>query len=63
MSEVSEGVVITVTWQSLLPVMLEVIKHGGFKSQQTITEEFKKMARAADLWNEHERRQHEETSE
>lgn len=59
----SERVVITETWESLLPVMLEVIKHGSFKSQHALTEEFKKMARAADLWNEHERRQHEEASE
>jgi hypothetical protein len=44
----------TPTWQNLLPAMLVVLKQGKNKqSVELIQQELARMAKAADLWNQH----------
>ena len=45
---------LTPTWEGLVPVLAHILQNSESPSvRKNITEELLKMARAADLWNEH----------
>lgn len=42
---------VTPTWSDVLPLMLEVVRHGEYDATKRIVEQFESMAAAADWWN------------
>lgn len=47
----SQKIDVPPTWSDILPLMLEVVQHGGFESRKKIMEQFERMAITADWWN------------
>lgn len=44
---------ITPTWRGVLPILIEGLTNGNARGVQIATEELRKMAEAADMWNAH----------
>lgn len=43
---------LTPTWEQILPALLAVIKDGSAEGRKIAAEELRRMAQAADKWNE-----------
>lgn len=52
-----ETIDMTPEWQGLLPAMLSVLYHGDDKSRHTMEGQFALMAKGADRWNKHCKKQ------
>lgn len=50
--KVGETLELTATWSGILGVLVMLLESGKHESRQVAIEELKKMARAADLYNE-----------
>jgi len=42
---------VTPTWSEVLPLMLEVVRHGEYDATKRIVQQFERMAETADYWN------------
>lgn len=50
-----ETIDLTPTWTQILPMLLHVIEHGEEPGKQAVRDELRRMAKAADAWNENAR--------
>ena len=51
-----ETIDMTPTWEAILPIYLTVMRHGTYEGVKVATEELSRMARLADLWVEHQKK-------
>lgn len=47
---------LTPKWEGLVPGMIAVIENGTLNGKKVVYEELLRMAKAADLWNESQKR-------
>ena len=53
-NEILEVIDCTPTWEQILPAMLLIMRDSTSKKDKlAVIDDFKKMAQAADKWNEH----------
>lgn len=49
----SYGVDLTPTWRGILPALIMVLENGSNEGRDLAKDELRRMAHAADQWNEH----------
>jgi hypothetical protein len=57
----SRTIDITPTWKGVLPMLLAAWRDGNDKGRAMALEDLRRMAEAADLWNEHVEEKEERT--